>query len=460
MNKTVVINTVALTRGLVGDSTPHLSAFLKKGKLASIKPIVPAVTCSVQSTYLTGKYPSEHGIVGNGWYFKDEAEVKFWKQSNNLVQGEKIWHVARKIDPTFTVSNMFWWFNMYAAVDYSVTPRPMYPVDGRKLPDIYTEPSDLRPMLQEKLGQFPLFEFWGPRTTINATKWIAEATKIVDKEKNPTLTLIYLPHLDYGFQKYGPDSPEAKSDLREVDEICADLINYYEAQGAQVIVLAEYGIMPVTTPIHVNRVLREKGFLEVREELGKELLDAGKSRAFAVADHQIAHVYVKDAKDISTVKNILRNMEGIDEVMSHDERKKYHLDHLRAGDIVLISKPETWFTYYYWLDDSRAPDFGRTVDIHRKPGYDPVELFINPKIRFPTLYAGWKLLQKKLGFRYVMDVIPLDATLVKGSHGRIPEKKHDYPVFITNKPELLAQEVIEATAVHDLILKHLIAVVK
>jgi predicted AlkP superfamily pyrophosphatase or phosphodiesterase len=256
IKKTVVINTVALTQGLMGASTPCLSSFAKKGTIASITSIIPAVTCSVQSTYLTGTYPSEHGVVGNGWYFKDEAEVKFWKQSNKLVQGEKIWDTVKKLDSRFTVANLFWWYNMYSSVDYSVTPRPMYPADGRKLPDIYTEPADLRPELQKRLGQFPLFEFWGPRTTIASTQWIADAAKIIDQKKNPTLTLIYLPHLDYGLQKYGPDSEEAKKDLLEVDAICGDLITYYEAQGANVIVLSEYGIMQARVLLLLSLIIR------------------------------------------------------------------------------------------------------------------------------------------------------------------------------------------------------------
>lgn len=161
MNKTVVINVVALSPRLIGKHTPFLSQWIEKGKMATINPVLPAVTCSVQSTYLTGKWPETHGVVGNGWYFKDECEIKFWRQSNKLVQAQKVWEVAWKHDPSFTCANMFWWYNMYSSADYSVTPRPMYPSDGRKLPDVYSHPMDLRDRLQLELGQFPLFEFWG-----------------------------------------------------------------------------------------------------------------------------------------------------------------------------------------------------------------------------------------------------------------------------------------------------------
>ena len=162
MRRTVVINAVGLTPDLLGPHTPRLSAFVAAGKLATVTPTIPAVTCAAQSTYLTGVWPNEHGIVANGWYFADECEIKFWRQSNKLVQHRKVWEVARELDPSFTCANLFWWYNMYSSADYTVTPRPMYPADGRKLPDVYTQPADLRPALQKRFGQFPLFNFWGP----------------------------------------------------------------------------------------------------------------------------------------------------------------------------------------------------------------------------------------------------------------------------------------------------------
>ncbi|MEH6408736.1 MAG: nucleotide pyrophosphatase/phosphodiesterase family protein, partial [Leeuwenhoekiella sp.] len=181
MKKTVVINVVGLTKRLIGEHTPFIKSFLEKGSSAVITPVLPAVTCSVQSTYLTGKWPSEHGIMGNGWYDKEDEEVKFWKQSNKLVKGEKIWDKLKKIDPTFTSSNMFWWYNMYSSVDYSATPRPNYLADGRKIPDFYTFPSELRDSLRENLGDFPLFSFWGPKANIKSTKWIADASIKTDE---------------------------------------------------------------------------------------------------------------------------------------------------------------------------------------------------------------------------------------------------------------------------------------
>jgi predicted AlkP superfamily pyrophosphatase or phosphodiesterase len=456
MKKTVVLNIVALSPRLIGEHTPFLAEWFAKGKMASINPVLPAVTCSAQSSYLTGKWPSGHGIVGNGWYSREECEIKFWKQSNKLVQASKIWEEARRQDPEFTCANMFWWYNMYSSVDYAVTPRPLYLADGRKLPDCHSQPMDLRDRLQKELGQFPLFSFWGPNANIESSRWIADASMLVDQWHDPTLTLIYLPHLDYNLQRCGIDFTKIDKDLREIDVVCKDLINYYEGQGADVIVLSEYGITSVNNPVHINRVLRKEGYISIKNELGHETLDAGGSRAFAVADHQLAHIYVEHKADIPKVKALLEKTPGIEMVLDEAGKQKHHLQHERAGDLVAVADKDSWFTYYFWLDDAKAPDYARTIDIHRKPGYDPVETIADPKITFLKAKIGMKLLKKKLGFRYLMDVIPLDASLVKGSHGRIPEAPEDRPLFVTQQQHLLQNAVTEPTQVYELILAHLL----
>ena len=456
MRKTAVINAVGLTPSLLGPATPRLQSFAQAGKLATVSSVLPAVTCTVQSTYLTGMLPSEHGVVANGWYFRDECEVKFWKQANRLVQAPKVWDLARAEDPSFTCANLFWWFNMYSAADYAVTPRPMYPADGRKLPDVWTHPADLRLALQREFGQFPLFNFWGPTASIRSSKWIADAAKWVDARHDATLSLIYLPHLDYCLQRLGPDPAAIATDLQELDAVCGDLIDYYHDRGARVIVLSEYGIDRVDRPVHLNRVLREHGFIAVREELGRELLDAGASGAFAVADHQVAHVYVADPARVAEVRSLLESVPGVARVLDESGKRAMGLDHPRSGELVALAQPGVWFTYYYWLDDDRAPDFARTVDIHRKPGYDPVELFVDPQIRAPKAKVALRLLQKQLGMRYLMDVIPLDARLVRGSHGIVPSTPAAGPLFLTDQPDLLPGESIEATDVCGLIVRHLI----
>ncbi len=454
MRQTVVLNVVGLTQRLLGSHTPNLNTFAGRGVKTPLRTITPAVTCTVQSTFLTGLMPRDHGIVANGWYFRDLAQVWLWRQSNHLVYGEKIWDAARRRDPQFTCAKMFWWYNMHSGADYSVTPRPIYPADGRKVVDIYSNPAALSERLKSAIGEFPFFHFWGPQADIVSSEWIAESSIRVFDWHRPTLTLVYLPHLDYNLQRLGPNHPEITKDVAAIDRICGKLIQHFENAGARVIVLSEYGMNGVTGAVHINRVLRAAGFIQVRPELGLEMLDAGASAAFAVADHQIAHVYVKDRHHIADVKSLLERTAGIEQVLDDRGKAALGLDHERSGELVAIAEPDMWFTYYYWLDDAVAPDFARTVDIHRKPGYDPVELFIDPALRAPKLKVCGILFKKWLGFRYLMDVIPLDASLVKGSHGRVTDDPTEGPVFMSNEKTLVPGEMT-ALCVKDLILKHI-----
>jgi predicted AlkP superfamily pyrophosphatase or phosphodiesterase len=454
LERTLVLDVVGLTPSLIGPHTPELLRFREQGGARPLRTITPAVTCSVQSTFVTGGLPREHGIVGNGWYFRELAQVWLWRQSNHLVGGEKLWDTAKRRDPSFTAAKLFWWYNMYSSADYSLTPRPMYTADGRKLPDVYGEPPALRDSLQKELGTFPLFEFWGPRAGIACSRWIARATERVIEEQKPTLTLCYLPHLDYDLQRFGPKDPRVAKALSEIDAVCGELFEFARKRSLRVVVLSEYGITEVSDAVHVNRVLREAGFVRVREELGREQLDAGASEAFAVADHQIAHVYVRDAARIGEVKALLALVPGVEHVLDRVEQQAFGLDHERSGELVLISRADRWFSYYFWLDDAKAPDYARTVDIHLKPGYDPVELFLDPALTFPMLRVGRKLAARKLGFRNLLDVIPLDAKLVRGSHGRVTDNAEDGPVFMTSEPDLLPGGDVSATSVKELLLRH------
>jgi predicted AlkP superfamily pyrophosphatase or phosphodiesterase len=452
MNRTVVLNVVGLTRSLLGEHTPALNALA--GNSAGIQAIFPAVTCTAQATYLTGKKPAEHGIVANGWYFRELGEVLFWRQSNRLVQGEKIWHAAKKRNPDFTCANMFWWYNMVTDVDWALTPRPLYCADGRKLPDCYSIPPDLRDRFNSAFGQFPLFDFWGPMTSIASSRWIARAAMAVEKEFAPTLNLIYLPHLDYVLQRVGPKGDIAR-DLKEIDDLCGELIDFFQDRKCRIIILSEYAIRPVRRVVHPNRILRAAGYLSVKSDLDREYLDPGICRAFAVADHQIAHVYVKIPEEIPEIKGLFEKVAGVARVLDDDGKREFGLDHERSGELVLVSEGDAWFTYYYWQDDGKAPDFARTVNIHAKPGYDPCELFFDPGIAFPKVKAGWTLVRKMLGFRYLMDVIPLDANLVKGSHGGLAEDSEEGPILMTSEPTLLDRSTILAQDVFNLIQAHL-----
>jgi predicted AlkP superfamily pyrophosphatase or phosphodiesterase len=454
MQSTLVLLVVGLTPRLLGPHTPNLNRLTARGGLRPLSTITPAVTCSVQATLLTGKLPREHGIVGNGWYQRDLAEIAFWKQSNHLVQAPKVWDVARARDPRFTAAKLFWWYNMYSGADFSVTPRPMYPADGRKVPDVYTHPPELRGDLQQKLGTFPLFRFWGPLADLSSSRWITDSALSVVEHQRPTLTLVYLPHLDYCLQRLGPNDPAVLPEVQAVDALCGELIQLADARAMSTVVLSEYGITAVSGVIHLNRVLREGGYLRVREELGHEQLDAGASRAFAVADHQLAHVYVQKAEDIARVRELLERVDGVERILDRQQQASIGLDHERSGELVLISRSDRWFSYYFWLDDRRAPDYARTVDIHRKPGYDPAELAFDPALRFPKVRATRRVLARKLGMRNLLDVIGLDPSVVRGSHGRPTDDPNDGPLFMTSEGDLLPQGSVEATGVLDLLLRH------
>jgi predicted AlkP superfamily pyrophosphatase or phosphodiesterase len=443
--RVAVLNIVGLSKSLLGPHMPGLTAFAEKHGLQSHAPAFPAVTCTAQSAVTTGTPPARHGIVGNGWYDRESAEVRFWKQSNHIVRGEKLWDILRREIPGFTCAKLFWWFNMHSTADFSITPRPLYPADGRKVFDIHTQPMLLRDELKRDLGEFPFPAFWGPAAGIASSEWIAASAKWVEEKHAPTLSLVYLPHLDYPLQKDGPLAPGIPAELAKIDRVATDLIRFYEDRGVRVLVLSEYGISPVSRPVHLNRLFRNKDWLLLKNELGRETLDCGGSRAFAVADHQVAHVHVNDPAIRDEVRRLLEQTPGIAEVRVPTEVWPPGIGTKRAGDFIAVAEPDAWFTYYFWDDDSLAPDYARTIDIHRKPGYDPCELFLDPALKLPKLEIAKFLLKKKLGLRGLLEVIPLDASLVKGSHGRDLVPEDEQPVLLGSRfPIHTAEDVHHA----------------
>jgi len=421
--------------------------------MTQVSPVFPALTTTAQTTMLTGAPPADHGIVGNGWYWRDTSEVHFWQQSSHLVQRPRVWDTLKQNLPDFSCANLFWWFNMYADVDYSVTPRPHYPADGRKIVDLYSSPNGLHQKLEQHLGKFPFFNFWGPASDIRSSRWIAEAAKLVFQWHRPDLQLVYLPHLDYNLQRLGPDAPGILDDVSAIDGVVGDLAGFYQKQGAETMIVSEYGLTQVDKPVHINRVLREQGYLQVRESVDWELLDAGASGAFAVADHQVAHIYVRQASDILAVKELVETIPGVEQVLDEREKQAFGIDHARSGELVAIASANAWFTYYYWFEDDKAPDFARTVDIHRKPGYDPAELFLDPELIWPKLKIFFRLVQKTMGMRMLMDVIPLQAELVRGSHGRLVTEPMDQPILISNNCDLVPDGCL-MTDIHGIILNY------
>jgi predicted AlkP superfamily pyrophosphatase or phosphodiesterase len=452
----VLVNAVGLTPRLLPHA-PRLSAAAGRGSAVPMRDVVPAVTMSAQATLLTGEPVERHGIVGNGWLFRDTNEVRFWQQSNRLMQSEPVYATARRLAKergrTFTCAKLFWWFNQGADVDISVTPKPHYGIDGNKVFGITGTPDGYADELERRLGPFPFHTFWGPMAGLPCTQWIARCAADVLRAKRPDLTLVYLPHLDYDPQRFGPSGCDMPKLVRELDDACVPLLDAATEVGARLWVVSEYGHCDVSRPVYLNRALREAGLLVVRRGPFGEQLETFLSRAFAVCDHQVAHVYVRDPADVGRTRNALAGLPGVARVLAGDERAEVGLRHERAGELIALSDRDAWFAYPFWLDDRLAPDYARAVAIHHKPGYDPCELFLDPKLAFPKLRVARRLIQKKLGFRMTMDVVPLDASLVKGSHGLPAADPRDGPVFVGDgaKPE----GVFPMTGVRDRVMEAL-----
>ncbi len=473
--RTVVLNVVGLSARHIGVNTPRLRELARSlGGARPLRPDFPAVTCTSQSSMITGLSPRDHGVVANGWFDREQGEARLWRQSNALVHGEKVWEKAKARNNKCTTANLFWWFNMNSTCDFTVTPRPIYTHNGRKIPDISTQPDTLRDTLQRKLGAFPLFDFWGPRAGIRSSDWIARAAMHVMREHDPALTLIYIPHLDYVLQREGPNSPKLAAELREVDRIVGGLLDECAARNARPIVLSEYGIEAATQPVYLNRALREAGLLTVRDELGRDALEPMTSPAFAVCDHQIAHVYVRDttgtpqhdrghaefispthAERVQHVAQVLAALPGVESVLDRAAQTALAIDHARSGDLVVTAKPSAWFAYPWWLDDARAPDFARCVDIHKKPGYDPCELLVDPAITLPALRVAKFKITRALGFRTSLQLTPLNASLVKGTHGRTQLAPGFEPVVLAENSLLPDKNFVSCQDMSDIILRHL-----
>ncbi|HEX5271570.1 MAG TPA: nucleotide pyrophosphatase/phosphodiesterase family protein [Gemmataceae bacterium] len=449
----VLINAVGLTPRLLAHA-PRLRALAEGGWVRPLREVVPAVTCTAQATLLTGQTPERHGVVGNGWLFRDTGEVRFWQQSNRLIQSEPLYVTARRRAKErgreFCCAKLFWWFNQGAAVNVSVTPKPYYGADGNKVFDVTGTPATVVEMVKKRFGPFPFATFWGPMAGLPCTQWIAGCAATVLMMR-PELTLVYLPHLDYDPQRFGPGGCEMARLVGELDAACEPLLDEARRCGARVWVVSEYGHVGVRRAVLPNRVLNEEELLTVRPGPFGDQLDTFESRAFAVCDHQLAHVYVRDEGDVPLVRGVLAGLPGVARVLAGEERGEIDLRHPRAGEIILLSDPDAWFAYPFWLDDRQAPDYARTVDIHRKPGYDPCELFFDPKLWWPKGRAAWRLLQKKLGFRTLFDMIPLDADLVRGSHGLRATDGADRPLLIGDGPAPSGEE-LPMTAVRDLVL--------
>lgn len=413
------------------EKMPTLSGLAASGSVARLTPTFPCMTCPVQANLTTGVGPEQHGIIANGFFYRDKGEVEMWTAWNSCFQAPQVWELLHRHDPSITSAVWFPLHSKGASSDYICTPAPIHNPDGSESLWCYTKPTELYGELRDQLGHFPLMNFWGPLANIKSSDWIIDSAVIAAKKFAPRFFYIYLPHLDYAAQKNGPDSPEALKAVVDLDQAISRLVQGFANAGITDIhwlVASEYTIQAVNEVAYPNRLLREAGLLALKEINGRSHLVPGESPAWALVDHQLAHIFVKDPDDIHWVADLFRDHPQVEHVLVAEERAKFSLNHPRSGDVVLIAKRNAWFAYYWWEDDAKAPEFAHTVDIHRKPGYDPVELFV-------------KMPEK---------TIPLDATLVRGSHGYPEDDVENSCVLISSAP--LEQDSYRDTDVTPLIL--------
>lgn len=430
---------------------PRLRELTRHGEQAALTPSFPCVTCPVQANMTTGKLPAQHGVVANGFFWRDKRQVEMWTAWNDCIQSPQIWDILGQHDENLETAVWFPLHSKGANADFICTPAPIHNPDGTESLWCYTRPTEMYGQLRDKLGDFPLKHFWGPLANIKSTAWIVDSAIVCAEKGQPDFFYIYLPHLDYAAQKFGPDSPQALAAVGELDEQIGKLVAGLTAaysdsgpphpgprpggEGADPvwIVASEYAIVPVDHVLYPNRILREAGLLKVREETDGEHLDLAASRAWALVDHQFSHIFTQpgDTSAIDEVRELFTDHVGVADVLSGEQRSSYHLNHERSGEVILLSTPNSWQAYYWWLEDAKAPGFARTVDIHCKPGYDPVELFFDPTTRG----------------------IPLDATLVCGSHGAPAESEDQRGVILSSRSGVLGSQILIDTQVFDIVLR-------
>jgi len=430
MKKIILLNIVGLTKGQFEKIKPKNLWNKFETNFTSFRPCFPAVTCSVQTSILSGVYPSEHGIIANGYFDSQKNQVSFWEQFAGLVEKPRIWDILKKENPSISTAILFWQNSMYANSDVIITPKPIH-LDHKMIMWCYSKPVGFYEKVSEELGEFNLKSYWGPFVSIESSQWIIESAKKTIQKQSPELVLVYLPHLDYAAQKFGPESPEFTTSLLDLDDLIGKFFSFlenYKPDEYEIILVSEYGFNKVNNSISPNRILRDNNLLSVRKISGKEYIDFELSKAFAMVDHQIAHVYIKPGFKDDVTRVFSSNDVGT--ILDDKLKTIHHIDNAKSGDIILCAKKNSWFNYYWWTDASSAPEFTFTVDIHRKPGYDPLELFIDPKSK----------------------TISHDTSLIKGSHGIIDENENNHPLLASTIP-FQSKSNIDVTFIAPSILK-------
>jgi len=418
-------------------------------------PSFPPLTCTAQSTYLTGKLPRDHGAVANGWYDREYDEHRFWKQSNHLVSGEKLWESLRRIDPQFTCAKLFWWYNMHSSADFAITPRPPYPADGRKVFDVHTQPMGMRERVRKDLGPFPFPSFSGPAADIKSTLWIAQSAKWVEEKHWPSLSLVYLPAS--GLRSPAPRLGHARHPARlEGHRRCRRRPHrFYGAAERSGSSCSPNTASPTSIVRAPEPRLPREGWISIEDELGRESIDLGGSEVFAIADHQVAHVYVQDSTLMHEVRALLQATPASARSVAKQEKFFNGLEHSRSGDLIAgAADARSWFTYSTGSTTKKRPTTPAAWTFTASAATIPWSCPSMPAIKFPKLKVGLKLARKLFGFRMLMDVIPLDAMLVRGSHGRVPEDTQDWPVLIGDLPHIPRSGMIRAHEVFNHLHEH------
>ena len=395
--RVVVLDVVGLQpRHVTDELAPELSSLF--GDTTALRPAFPALTVPAQTTLATGRSPGEHGDVASGEYDREADEVAFWERDRD--GRDRLWETARGAGTT--TGALFFQHLIGTDADVAVTPSPIEDEDNNMLEmDCWSNPDGFYDDLREEFGHFPLHNYWGPAAGEASSEWILDAaTEAVDRF-DPDLLWVYLPHLDYAGLRHGPGE-ELRSAVGEVDRLVGGFLDALRADDrwdeTVVNLVSEYGFHGVETPVFPNRALREEGLLSVTDDgEGGEEVDLAGSDAFAMVDHQVAHVYLDD--EVDEARELLRGLDGVDEVLGEEGKAERGVDHPNAGDLVLVAEPTAWFQYYWWFDRGDAPYYATDMDIHAKPGFDPCELFFGDE-----------------------GLASLDPTKVGGSHGRVDEE--------------------------------------
>ncbi len=412
--KMLIVDVAALSPAEVTPRTPNLRALAERGGLYPLREPFPSLTCPSHATLVMGSPPSSHGMVGNCLYSREYAKLFNWNRSGHLLSGTPLWEAARARDPRVRTANLFVRHCADSSCEIRVTERPVYWVSGKKQFEFFAEPRGLHDELVDQLGAFPFPQFWGPLAGIRSTEWILGAAQHVLERSDPELLLVYAPYLDYDGARFGPDSPQVAAALSVMDAALAPLLQAARTSDRDVLIVSDYGFATVDQPVFLNRALRRAGFLSVEDAPNGERLDPGTSRAFAVCDNQVAHVYVARAEDIGPVRAVLESTDGVAEVLDAAAQQKLGIAHARSGELIATATSRAWFAYPYWFDAAKTPDFADCIAIFDKIGTDTCELFLKPGLA-GKLHMARRLAQLALGLKVPFDIIDPDEKNVAGA---------------------------------------------